>query len=151
MKNLPSDFLKMMHAAKGLNLVTIRDRNVFEINYNSDTIDLDSLIFSAKYNDIGLSYFDDLYPSPSDPGAYFNFFHSNESETIYYMSLGNHGWSGGIYLVDEEIMKKQLRNLIHHKLLKTIELTFELPMKYYSLKDSRSNSEMSQRLIDLHN
>lgn len=140
-----------MHAAKGLSLETSREKHLFELNYNPDFTDLDSLIFSTKYHNLGLSYFDDLYPSPSDPGAYFNFYPSNASESLYLMSLGNHGWSGGIYLIDEEIMKKQLRNLIRLKLLKSIELTFDLPMKNNSLKDEESNSAMNIRLSDLHN
>ena len=150
MKNLPSDFLKMMQAAKGWTLTTKWERHLFELNYNPEFSDLDSLIFSSKYHNLGLSYFDDLYPSPSDPGAYFNFYPSNTSESQYLMSLGNHGWSGGIYLIDEEIMKKQLHNLIKLKLLKAIELTFDLPMKYYSLEDEDSNSVMRLRLFNLH-
>src|SRR5690606_4017750 len=64
-------------------------------------------------------FYDVKYPSPSDPGAYFSysFFFS---EKKWKMTLGNHGWSGGIYTIENDNLLSQISDLIKSE--KKIEL-----------------------------
>ncbi len=56
------------------------------------------LLEFLKSHKLSIEFFDCLYPSPSDPGAYFSY---SSLKNSWEITLGNHGWSGGIYKIDE--------------------------------------------------
>ena len=68
------------------------------------------------------TFYDPLYPSPSDPGAYLSYRPNNGT---WKMTLGNHGWSGGIYEIEPSTICRQLKNLHDKGLLKGLGLHHE--------------------------
>src|SRR5262245_60144129 len=64
---------------------------------------------------------DERYPSPSDPGADFSYSPS-ETEGKWRMTLGNHGWTGGVYEIDDGTIRRQLKDLVAKNLLSSIEI-----------------------------
>jgi hypothetical protein len=54
-----------------------------------------------KFKETGDKFeiYDAYYPSPSDPGAYICYASYDDSSDSFSMTLGNHGWTGGIYII----------------------------------------------------
>jgi hypothetical protein len=47
--------------------------------------------------EVEFAFFDATYAPSSDSGAYFSYSPSN---SVWRMTFGNHGWSGGIYEIE---------------------------------------------------
>lgn len=74
------------------------------------------LLVILRNNKIAFAIYDSLYPSSGDPGAYLDYSQEkNEKANSWSMTLGNHGWTGGIYTIDEYIMARQILNLVQKK------------------------------------
>lgn len=72
-----------------------------------DLMEAKELIGLVRAKTFGLRFYDALYPSTSDdPGAYFACLPLDNSS--WQVTLGNHGWSGGIYRVPEDLIALQL-------------------------------------------
>lgn len=52
-----------------------------------------------------LNFYDEKFPSPSDPGAYFRV---ERSENCYFITCGNHGWSMPWLQVDTDTLCRYL-------------------------------------------
>lgn len=97
--------------------------------------------------DIEFALFDPLYPSPSDPGAYLSYRPVNG---VWRMTLGNHGWTGGIYEIEMAIVCQQLSNLHAKGQLGEITVEEVAFFSHYELRSVEANAEMNQRLCDIH-
>ena len=91
--------------------------------------------------------YDPSYPSPSDPGAYLSYSPSNGE---WRMTLGNHGWTGGIYTVAAAVIAKQLFSLYAQKVLDPLDLDGVAFFKSMAPKSSADNAEINARLTRLH-
>jgi len=69
---------------------------------------LDDLFEILEKHKFKFDLFDLQYPQISDEGAYFSY----TFDKVWKMTLGNHGWSGGIYTIDKNVIINQLTNLI---------------------------------------
>src|ERR1035437_9012508 len=78
-----------------------------------------TLLESMMKDGIRFSFYDATYPSPSDPGAYFSYSPTNG---VWRMTLGNHGWSGGIYEVEAMVISSQLWSLYSRGALEPLQL-----------------------------
>ena len=68
--------------------------------------DTTTLLARLREDDLGVAYFDSHYPELTDPGAYFSCVpHINAT---WRMTLGNHGWTGGIYTMPDSLLSLQL-------------------------------------------
>lgn len=90
--------------------------------------------------------FDAQYPQISDEGAYFSY----SFDKVWKMTLGNHGWSGGIYIIDKEVIINQLKNLIMLENKVELRIRNENFFKQFTEKSDSENLEMSKRLKDIH-
>ncbi|HYH67884.1 MAG TPA: hypothetical protein VD866_24515 [Urbifossiella sp.] len=92
---------------------------------------------------------DERYPSPSDPGACFSY---SPSETAgkWRMTLGNHGWTGGIYEIDEDTIRRQLQDLIAKKLLRSIEVGDVCFFSRKSAEGAAASRAMNKKLLRIH-
>lgn len=105
------------------------------------------LLHFLKQRQQRFALYDPLYPS--DPGAYFSYSPENAVEGVWQMTLGNHGWSGGIYQIGEQTLCLQLSNLAAKRMLTTIEIE-GVTLFSYALESVSKNSEINQRLRELH-
>jgi hypothetical protein len=96
---------------------------------------------------IEFALFDALYPQVSDPGAYLSYRPMGE---VWQMTLGNHGWTGGIYQVEPKVVCQQLANLYAKRELAEISLEKVAFFAHYSLESTEDNAEMSRRLCEIH-
>lgn len=90
--------------------------------------------------------FDAQYPQISDEGAYFSY----SFDKVWKMTLGNHGWSGGIYIIDKKVIINQLTNLIMLENKIELRIRNENFFKQFIEKSDSENLEMSKRLKDIH-
>ncbi len=90
---------------------------------------------------------DRCFPSPSDPGAYFAY---SPSGGRWRMTLGNHGWSGGVYDIPASTIVVQLHSLFAKGLLRAIDLDRVGFFKHYSPETAEKNQAMVERLQALH-
>jgi hypothetical protein len=91
--------------------------------------------------------FDPKYPSPSDPGAYLKYSPKNG---MWLMTLGNHGWSGGIYNITSKIVSRQLHDLYITGLLEALDLDHVCFAKHYAPESVERNKQMNRLLEKIH-
>lgn len=120
---------------------------VFDSNLSSEEIEKMLQIFYDSENPF--SFHDKLYPSGSDPGAYISYFRKTKGDT-WKMTLGNHGWTGGIYTIDKEIILKQLNNLIHASLLNEIQVENVVTFSHYDEETVEKNRKQNEYLNEIH-
>src|SRR5262245_54241183 len=110
---------------------------------------LDALLQVLRECGEDFGFYDERYPSPSDPGAYFSY---SPSETAgkWRMTLGNHGWTGGIYEIDDGTICRQLKDLIAKKLLQSIEIGDVCFFSHKSAESASSNRSMNKKLLRIH-
>jgi hypothetical protein len=65
------------------------------------------------------------------------------------MTLGNHGWSGGIYLIEESTLIKQLMNLIRNNALE-INVDGVCFFSHYTVKPESKSLEMEKEILKIH-
>ncbi|KFC22694.1 hypothetical protein [Epilithonimonas lactis] len=107
---------------------------------------LDDLFEIFEKHKFKFDVFDAQYPQISDEGAYFSY----SFDKVWKMTLGNHGWSGGIYIIDKEVIINQLTNLtiLENKIeLKIRNVNF---FKQFTEKSDSENFEMNGRLKEIH-
>ena len=93
------------------------------------------------------SLYDPQYPSPSDPGAYLSYSPQNGA---WLMTLGNHGWSGGIYNIETTIISRQLFSLYATGRLTPLGLDRVCFFKHYKPESVEKNEQMNWRLQEIH-
>lgn len=93
------------------------------------------------------SLYDALYPSPSDPGAYLSY---RPIGGTWKMTLGNHGWSGGIYDIEPAAICRQLKNLHDKGLLTGLRLEGVCFFSHYALESQEKSRAMNERLYQIH-
>lgn len=90
---------------QGVEVVGISKAATFE--------DITELLYILRKHKIAFALYDPFYPSPSDPGAYLDYSQEkNEAPNSWSMTLGNHGWSGGIYTISENNIALQIHHLV---------------------------------------
>ena len=89
------------------------------------------------------SLFDPKYPS----GAYLSYSPKNRA---WLMTLGNHGWSGGIYNIRPKIVSRQLYDLYVSDRLEPLGLDGVYFFKHYQPKSVETNEEMNRQLENIH-
>jgi hypothetical protein len=106
-----------------------------------------SLLHSLMVGGMEFAFYDPKYPSPSDPGAYFSYSPMNG---MWRMTLGNHGWSGGIYEIDAPVVANQLWALYSTGLLSALELAGVHFFSHYQPESRSENEAMNMKLRGLH-
>ena len=94
--------------------------------------------------------YDNFYPSPSDPGAYICYSNYDEVSDSFSMTLGNLGWSGGIYQIKTEVVIEQLLHLAHTQddfLLDIENATF---FSHYEKEPQEKSNEMNSKIHEIH-
>lgn len=107
---------------------------------------LDDLFEILEKHKFKFDLFDKKYPQISDEGAYFSY----SFDKVWKMTLGNHGWSGGIYTIDKKVIINQLTDLIMFE--NKIELGIQnvSSLKQFSAKSDSENLEINRKLKEIH-
>jgi len=122
-----------------------------KVSTQFDPDKLEDLMKFLRNYKIDFSIYDELYPSMSDPGAYISYSYTNmQNGSKWKMTLGNHGWSGGIYEIDENTILTQLNNLFLHNKLKEIQIEGVSLFQHYKMKSEFDSKEENERLITIH-
>lgn len=91
-----------------------------------------------------------LYPFGSDPGAYITYSQDkNDFEDSWSMTFGNHGWSGGIFTIEEKKIALQLFDLAQKKEINSIRISNVRLFKYDMVNPDR-NKNKNALLYGIH-
>ncbi|RZK56001.1 MAG: hypothetical protein EOO91_12960 [Pedobacter sp.] len=124
---------------------------VIEFNPNVTMDTILQLLSLLHQNRIAFSFYDALYPSVSDTGTYFDYQPTkNETAITFLMTLGNHGWSGGIYEISENTVATQIFNLIYQNHLQVISIDKVRLFTHHPLKDVAQNLKQNELICGLH-
>lgn len=118
---------------------------VFDEGLTEDTFT--SFLNTMMRKSMEFSLYDPQYPSPSDPGAYLSYSPQNGA---WLMTLGNHGWSGGIYNIETIIISRQLFSLYATGRLTPLGLDRVCFFKHYKPESVEKNEQMNRRLQEIH-
>jgi|APCry1669192647_1035423.scaffolds.fasta_scaffold63981_1 hypothetical protein len=122
------------------------------IKFDSSISENNLIQFLKRIKDkkMEFEFYDEFYLSPSDPGAYISY--SSKKIKVgdkWQMTLGNHGWSGGIYLIEESTLIKQLMNLIRNNALE-INVDGVCFFSHYTVKPESKSLEMEKEILKIH-
>lgn len=132
----------------GLSILNIKTIE-FHSNVTLDTIL--QLLGLLHQHQTAFSFYDALYPSVSDPDAHFDYQPTkNETAITFLMTLGNHGWSGGIYEISENTIATQIFNLISQNHLQSISIDKVRLFTHHPLKDVAQNLKQNELICGLH-
>jgi hypothetical protein len=92
-----------------------------------------------------LSFFDPVFPSPSDPGAYFRI---ERSSGTLFIRAANHGWSTGWRVIDPARAADHLRGCRHSSMQPEQALTLGLEGGHPRAMDNDPQSVFARRMAD---
>lgn len=111
---------------------------------------LDQLLKILKEMKSEFTFYDEQYPSPSDPGAFFSYSRERAQEDSWSMTLGNHGWTGGIYQIRNEVLCLQLMDLISCSAIDVIQLNNVHFFSHYMPMGEEDNVNTNDILVTIH-
>ena len=94
--------------------------------------------------------YDAHYPSPSDPGAYISYSQEGADPNCWSMTLGNHGWSGGIYQIQDTVICNQLFHLLSSKAIDAVQLNKVSFFSHYKRLTPPENRLLNDLISKLH-
>ena len=112
--------------------------------------DMQRLIGELRRSKAALKLHDPLYPSGTDPGAYMDYTQERALPDRWSMTLGNHGWTGGVYQIDDGTVALQVVDLVNRGLLVELPIETGKIFSHYELETNAKNDEMIARLRELH-
>ena len=109
--------------------------------------EVQNLLSEIRTDTAEFCFHDPLYPSPSDPGAYLSYSAKLANDGYWQLTLGNHGWSGGIYIIPSQVVELQISNLIKKGLLESISTENVSFFSHYKIMSDPSNQKCIDTLI----
>ena len=151
-KNKESSYIKEINRLGEFEVSKVYDKESIVFKDSVTYKNLNELIKILSINNIAFAFHDSLYPTISDPGAYLDYSQEKNNNKGYWsMTLGNHGWTGGIYSISNEIVAGQLYSLISKRLLSSIKIEGAKIFSHYNKKKTVENEEMVSRIEKVHN
>jgi len=137
-----------------LKTFTIADRQgveIVEISREATFDDITELLLVLRKHRIAFALYDPYYPSPSDPGAYIDYSQEkNEASNSWSMTLGNHGWTGGIYTISENNIALQIHHLVENGQINSISINEVKIFSHYEKQNSVRNREQNALIYRIH-
>ena len=106
-----------------------------------------AILNDFKESGVAFQIYDSFYPSPSDPGAYICYLYQGKNTDSFGMTLGNHGWSGGIYQINEDVTANQLLHIAKTQNGLKIEIDRAVFFSHYGQETSSKNQKINILLI----
>ncbi|NND77829.1 MAG: VanZ family protein [Flavobacteriales bacterium] len=146
-----SDLNKFIVSNNNLELIYLEEKKHIKIDRSITTLEITKLLDLLWKESAGINFHDIIHPQLSDPGAYFFYSSKNcPDKRTWKLTLGNHGWSGGMYLIKTSTLAQQLNNLIKRSKISSIEfgdVTFFSSLTY---KGEEKSEEMNRKLMEMH-
>jgi hypothetical protein len=151
--NKPENNLtKFVELNPSFELVNKGNISFITIGKKVETEDIQLLLEKLWIEKCEITFHDTIHPTLSDPGAYFSYStEKSEKKNVWSMTYGNHGWSGGIYHLNEKTVAKQITNLIHETSMNEIQITDVCFFSHYELKDKESSTKKDYEIFEMHN
>ena len=133
----------------GFGVVEIDGRTKITVDSRISTQSIRSLLKTLHERKSEFSFYDALYPDKD--GSYFAYSQEkNAGPDIWGMTLGNHGWSDGIYTIREENIVLHIENLARKDSPLYIETEKVAFFAHYKHKSDEDNKAMNERLVSTH-
>lgn len=115
---------------------------------------IEALLELLRMHAVEFTFYDQRYPiasGDSDPGAYVSYSQKkNTTDRVWNMTLGNHGWSGGIYQIDEPTIAVQLKDLLDLKLIHEIKIDRVVFYDHYELMTAEKSKQENLKIVKRH-
>ena len=121
----------------------------YSIDPTADRSIFNQVVNALAANKLGFSIYDREYPSPSDPGAYLCFFLRETTDGEWRLTLGNHGWSGGAYILPVDFVSSYLRVLFEARKITYFDVGSR-GAKHYADESPESTSKLMSLLKRIH-
>lgn len=125
---------------------------VFQENISMKSIE--ALLELLRKYAMEFSFYDQRYPiasDDSDPGAYVSYSQKkNTTDRVWNMTMGNHGWSGGIYQIDESTVAVQLKDLLDLKLIHEVKIDRVVFYDHYKLMTAEKSKQENLKIVKRH-
>lgn len=142
---------EFINKTQGLEFIDIRNNRYIKVTEGFEIHNTAALLKCLRSNKIEFEFYDELYPSPTDPGAYLSYsLEGPIPNDQWNMTLGNHGWTGGIYQILDTTIITQLSDLINENKLKEIQISNVGFFSHYSLKDEKISREEDEYIRKIH-
>lgn len=133
---------------------TITDREgekIVEISGAATFEDIRELLCVLRKHKIAFALYDPYYPSPSDPGAYLSYSQKkNKTPDSWSMTLGNHGWTGGIYTISENNIAVQIHHLVDSGEINSININDVKIFSHYKKENAERNRDRNALISRIH-
>jgi hypothetical protein len=121
----------------------------YSIDPTADWSIFNQVVNTLAANKLGFTIYDREYPSPSDPGAYLSFFLRETSDGEWRLTLGNHGWSGGAYILPAGFVSSYLQVLFEARKITYFDVG-STGAKHYADESPESSSKLMSLLKRIH-
>ena len=149
--NSDKNFETAITQLTGIGITNKQNSSVITIANDTSFENIIAVVKILITHKVAFALFDSYYPSPSDPGAYLSYSQEqNETENAWSMTLGNHGWSGGIYTITENNIALQIYNLVRNNLIDSIEIDKVIFSSHYEKEDIDRNRNKNALLYGIH-
>ncbi len=129
------------------------DKNTYFIKFSQtvtkqEIIELLNELWDCEFE---MSFHDSIYPTISDPGAYFSYSTiKTNGKGFFSMTYGNHGWSDGIFHIRIETISQQIYNLICKGELNKIQITEVVFFSHYEIKTKKESETKDEEVYQMH-
>lgn len=140
-----------LHHIPGTKVILSGAKKNLKIDEDVTEEQLQNLLNILRTHCIDFEIHDPEFPSISDPGAYISYSQQKNNKPGYWsMTMGNHGWTLGIFSITETTILQQLKNLTQKKLLKEIQIETSCFFYHKEIQPEYQSTEMENRLLMIH-
>ena len=136
-------------AIPGADIRTRHERRILSFPSTLTWEEAGLIISLLRKHKIDFEVYDFFYPSPSDPGAYITYF-LNEGDEGWKMTLGNHGWTGGVYTITDNVIQQQLYSLAGKTGKLELSIDNVRGFRHYSEKSPEQNKKENEKIYAMH-
>jgi hypothetical protein len=146
-----SQFEDQIRKLDGIEILDAQNSRIIKISNRTNLETIRQLLKTLRFHKVAFSLFDHLYPSPSDPGASIDYSQElNDSENSWSMTLGNHGWTGGIYTINDNNISIQIKNLTKQKLIDGLRIDNVKIFNHYDKENIDYNRNQNALIYGIH-
>jgi len=131
----------------------VKDNNRYFIEFSTsvDYKEIENLVFFLWNNGYDIAFHDIIYPTISDPGAYFDYsVKKAKLNGFWSMTFGNHGWTGGIYHIRIGTVSKQIFNLVNKGKIDRIQISNVIFFMHKEVMSKEKSEAMDIEIFKMH-
>lgn len=134
-----------------LKLIREKKLDFIGIEKETGTDDISKLLKLLHEEKMEIFFHDTVHPTYSDPGAYFSYStKKSKNKEHWSMTYGNHGWSGGIYQINDFVVAQQILSLIKKDQMDKIQISNVGFFDDLPLKSEEESEKKSSEIAEMH-